>query len=213
MKRRFRRLEHILRELGLNDAIQKHNVETRREVQAALFLLQIKQQLGPDETVEDFDLSSQSGYFFKWYGGPYSSRLDETHGQMVSHLHHEREKNSQMVNHLRHEREKNGSFRGGEFANNLLVRSAHDIGRSIQSSPDRPFDDSRDRSLWMRTLATTAYCLAGGWDLNETRRKVSQALGDPWDNFVTDAIWRLDEFGLLDTDDYDLTEHRTPMPA
>lgn len=198
MKRRFRRLERILRELGLDHATRRHDVEARREVQAAMFLLQMKQQLGPGETVADFDLSDQSGYFFKWYGGPYSSRLDETHGQMVSHL--------------RYERKKNGSFKESEFANTLLVQSASEMRQSILSPPGESLGTPREQSLWMRTLATTAYCLAGGWDFHETRQKVSGALGDQWDSFVDDAIRCLDEFELLEADDY-LMENRTRVPA
>jgi len=189
MKRQLRRLERILINLGLQEDTYTYDVKAQREVQAALFLLQVKQELRPGERLEELDLSIQPGYFFKWYGGPFSSRLDKAH--------------KQLVDHLRHGERSSESGLAPPFQDSLLVRYAHDIGEDVKAPPvsDRTADfdtkDRRDRSLWMRTLASTAYGLASGWKIDDIERTVGKNLGPEWSDYVEPAMQRLEEFGLL----------------
>lgn len=137
------------------------------------------------------DLSAQSGYFFKWYAGPYSSRLDETHGKLVNHLHYENPSNG-------HHDE--------EFSDSPLVILADEIGEDIHApSGEGEVANDLDRSLWMRTLAIVAYGRAGGnWSVRKTRREAEENLGEQWGEYVDEAENWLMEIGLIDEEDREL---------
>jgi hypothetical protein len=175
MRKRFKRLQRILDELGLEEDARRYNVESRRDVQAVIFVLQLMQQ---KETEQDVDLSTQPGYFFKWYDGPYSSRLDETHGK--------------LVDYARYETPTNGA-NDDVLDASPLVEFAEQMATMIDSPPT-----VEDRSLWLRTLSIVAYgCVGGNWTDGRVRQAVEKNLGTEWGQYVEDAKARLAQLGLL----------------
>lgn len=172
MKARYKRLERLLDTLDVDT--DRLCAETRRAVQAIVFLTQIMQQHEQDG---DVDLSAQIGYFFKWYGGPYSSRLEDVHRQLVTHLQHDT-----TLNGVPDE----------QIANSPLVRQAECLRDRI----DTP-DDVDDRSRWLRTLAVVAYLRVGGdWSRDGTREELRDTLGADCAQYLNEAEAALVDLGL-----------------
>lgn len=173
MKARYKRLERLLDTLDVDT--DRLCAETRRAVQAIVFLTQIMQQYEQDGEV---DLSAQIGYFFKWYGRPYSSRLEDVHRQLVTHLQHDT-----TLNGVPDE----------QIANSPLVRQAERLRDRIETP-----DDIDDRSRWLRTLAMVAYLRVGGdWSREGTREELRETLGADCAQHLDAAEAVLADLGLL----------------
>jgi hypothetical protein len=147
MRKRFKRLKKILKALDIN--VDEDRSNRSKEVQAGVFLAQLRRQL----EVGEFDLTSQTGYFFKWYSGPYSSRLSEAYRD--------------LLNYIRFENATNG----GHVGTPSLVRHARKVTESIE------VPDNMERPDWMRTLAVIAYLRkAASWDKEAAIQEANSAL-------------------------------------
>ena len=74
MNKRLKKLHLALKALDI-----KPTRPRSKAVQASIFLAQVR-------GCGIFDPIDQTGYFFKWHGGPYSSRLSENYDELVMQL-------------------------------------------------------------------------------------------------------------------------------
>jgi len=147
MRKRFKRLKKILKALDIN--VKQDRSNRSKEVQAGVFLAQLRSQSEAGE----FDLTGQTGHFFKWYGGPYSSSLSEAYRDLLNYIPFENATN------------------GGEIGEPSLVRHAEKVTECIKE----PDDISRPE--WMRTLAVIAYLRhAADWDKDDAIQEADSAL-------------------------------------
>lgn len=157
MRKRFKRLKKILKALNIN--VEEDRSNRSKEVQAGVFLAQLRSQSEAGE----IDLTGQTGYFFKWYNGPYSSSLSEAYRD--------------LLNYIRFENATNGGIVGTPS----LVRHAEKVIECLDVPNDFSSPD------WMRTLAVIAYLRkAADWGREDAIEEANSALGfDVADYFDT----------------------------
>lgn len=172
MQSRHRQLEQILETLSI--ATTDLSVATRQEVQSVVFLTQL---MGQTEQPGSPDLATQSGYFFKWYGRPYSPRLNEVHRQLVEYVRH--------------------GVSGGDYVHDDRSFTREPHVRKIVKQVQLPQERNVSRPKWYTMLAITAYLRVGAdWSRAKAEDEVGQLLGEDYREYFEDAERQLSTLGL-----------------
>ena len=170
MRRRHWRLKAQIEAIGGNP--RSRSVENRRLVQGGFFLAKIERM---DETQEDgFSVQTQTGYFYKWYGGPTSTSLSDKFRQLPGHL--------RFMNVSRFEPREPSEFPRHQRA-----------GLACEYGPRKLVENG----LWARTLATLAYLKRAGWSDEGMAEEVADNLGPEPRKYVDHGFRVLRQFEYI----------------
>lgn len=164
MRKRLKRLKHLLQDLDID--FSNPSTEVHEAVQAGVFLAQL---LHRKEKHGEADVTDQTGYFFKWYDGPYSSDLAEDYRELTDQLRFENATNGYPPSE---------NLRPVEFAQR--------VSEAVNPPPQY------GRPGWLQMMAAVAYLRAGAdWSRDGAREEIQNSLG-------TDEHFNLAEEQLRD---------------